>query len=87
MCGCGCGNEIPNDRIEALIFLEIPESLWTLVEHSEVHPVKGVYMGESGTSPLIVCDEIGSEEGWPKDGRDDFNDAEPEEQLIVNVKE
>lgn len=52
------GKPIPAARVEALISLGIPETQWTCVEHSQVKKVKGIYMGENGTSELKLVDKI-----------------------------
>lgn len=51
--------EIPEDRIEALKFLGVPQHLWTTVEASDIKPRKGMFLGESGTSEMIFVSEVG----------------------------
>lgn len=78
-CTCGCGNQIPQDRIEALIFLETPENLWTIKEHSNVRPIRGIYTGFSGASAMIMTDCLGKEEGYAyKDGSEEAKPIEDE---------
>jgi len=52
------GKIIPEERVEALKMLGIPESRWTCVEHSTVKPKKGLYLGEVGTSELLMVDKV-----------------------------
>lgn len=52
------GNEIPEERVEALKFLNIPENLWTCVEFSLTKKVKGVFDGEPGVSRLILAKDV-----------------------------
>ena len=52
------GKEIPMERIEALQSLGIPESRWTCVEHALAVPRKGIYLGEVGTSELLIVDKV-----------------------------
>lgn len=52
------GKNIPEERIEALLSLGIPESRWTCVEHALDVPRKGIYLGEVGTSELLIVDKV-----------------------------
>lgn len=52
------GKKIPNERVEALQSLGIPESRWTCVEHAFEVPRKGIYLGEVGTSELLIVDKV-----------------------------
>ena len=52
------GKPIPKERVEALISLGIPESRWTCVEHALAVPRKGIYLGEVGTSELLIVDKV-----------------------------
>jgi hypothetical protein len=52
------GKDIPRERIEALKMLGIPESRWTCVEHALASPRKGIYLGEVGTSQLLIVDKV-----------------------------
>lgn len=38
--------------------LGIPESRWTCVEHALPVPRKGIYLGEAGTSQLLIVDKV-----------------------------
>lgn len=52
------GKIIPPERLEALEMLGIPESRWTCVEHALEIPRKGVYLGENGTSELLIVSKV-----------------------------
>lgn len=52
------GKKIPAERVEALEMLGIPEHLWTCVEHSLTKPKQGLFLGEVGTSELLVVDKV-----------------------------
>jgi hypothetical protein len=52
------GKPIPEERVEALKMLGIPEARWTCVEHSLTKPRQGVYLGEVGTSELLFVDKV-----------------------------
>lgn len=52
------GEAIPHERVEALISLGIPESRWTCVKHALDVPRKGIYLGEVGTSELLIVDKV-----------------------------
>ena len=38
--------------------LGIPETRWTCVEHALPVPRKGIYLGEAGTSELLIVDKV-----------------------------
>jgi hypothetical protein len=52
------GKPIPKERVEALEMLGIPENRWTCVEHALESPRKGIYLGEVGTSQLLIVDKV-----------------------------
>ena len=52
------GKNIPKERVEALRMLGVPEENWTCVEHSLAKPRQGVYLGEVGTSQLLIVDKV-----------------------------
>lgn len=52
------GKKIPAERVEALEMLGIPQHLWTCVEHSLTKPKQGLFLGEVGTSELLVVDKV-----------------------------
>ena len=52
------GKPIPQARVDALISLGIPEHLWTCVEHSLSKPKQGLFLGEVGTSELLIVDKV-----------------------------
>ena len=52
------GKDIPHERVEALKMLGVPETRWTCVEHALDVPRKGIYLGEAGTSELLIVDKV-----------------------------
>lgn len=52
------GKIIPEERVEALEMLGLPQSRWTCVEHALDIPRKGIYLGEAGTSQLLIVDKV-----------------------------
>ena len=52
------GKPIPPERVEALNMLGTPKNQWTCVEHSLVRPRQGIYLGEVGTSKLLMVDRV-----------------------------
>ncbi len=52
------GKEIPAARVEALKMLGTPEAQWTCVEHSSVRPRQGIFMGEAGTSEMLLVTKV-----------------------------
>jgi hypothetical protein len=52
------GKTIPAERVEALKMLGVPEQLWTCVEHSLAKPRQGLFLGEVGTSELLIVDKV-----------------------------
>jgi hypothetical protein len=52
------GKTIPKERVEALKMLGTPEHRWTCVEHAFNPPRKGIYLGEVGTSELLIVDKV-----------------------------
>jgi hypothetical protein len=53
-----CHKEIPKARIEALQSLKTPFTKYTHVGCSTTAKIKGIYMGEAGTSEIKLCDKI-----------------------------
>jgi len=53
-----CHKEIPKARLEALQTLNIPITQWAHVNCSQVTKVKGLYLGEVGTSHLQICNKV-----------------------------
>lgn len=53
-----CNKQIPAARIEALKSLNLPVSKWAHTQCSTVTKVKGLYLGEVGTSTLQICDKV-----------------------------
>jgi RNA polymerase-binding transcription factor DksA len=52
------GKEIPEERVEALKMLGVPEDRWTCVENSFAKPKQGIFMGEVGGSEMRVVDKV-----------------------------
>jgi hypothetical protein len=90
------GKPIPKERVEALKMLGIHESQWTCVEHSFIKPRQGVYLGEVGTSELLIVDKVyedsvrsvfrGAKREVEKVEEEDVDD-EPAEKETYNEKE
>jgi hypothetical protein len=53
-----CNKNIPVERIKALKSLGTPSNRWTHTACSTVGKVKGLYLGEVGTSQLQLCDKV-----------------------------
>ena len=53
-----CSKEIPAARISALKSMQVPNHRWTHTQCSTVTKIKGLYLGEVGTSQLQLCDKI-----------------------------
>lgn len=52
------GKEIPQERVDALKMLGVPENQWTCVENSFTKPKQGIFMGEVGGSEMRVVDKV-----------------------------
>lgn len=52
------GKPIPTARVEALQSLGVPQENWTCVEHSYTKHRKGIFLGEVGTSELLIVDKV-----------------------------
>jgi len=52
------GKAIPKERVAALRMLGTPENQWTCVEYSLTKPRQGIFLGESGTSQLLMVDRV-----------------------------
>jgi len=75
------GEPIPPERVEALLFLEIPESEWTLKEHSEARRKQGIYSGLPGVSELFIVRSVEN-----TSVRGVFRgDDQPEEEVIKDI--
>lgn len=89
------GKPIPIERVEALKMLGTPENLWTCVEHSLTKPRQGLFLGEVGTSELLIVDKVYDDsvrsvfKGARKDieQAQDENDEEPVDKTSYNAKE
>ena len=53
-----CFKEIPAERMEALKSMNTPATRYTHTQCSTTTKVKGLYLGEVGTSQLQLCDKI-----------------------------
>ena len=53
-----CLKRIPIERVTALKLLGTPRTQWTHVKCSTTGKIKGIYMGEVGTSQLQLCDKV-----------------------------
>lgn len=53
-----CSKTIPAARIEALISMDTPLTKFTHVSCSTTTKIKGVYLGENGTSQIMLCDKL-----------------------------
>jgi len=58
-----CRREIPADRLEALATLNKLPHEYTCFECAPNNKVKGIFLGESGNSQLVVTDNLGGKEG------------------------
>ena len=53
-----CNKPITAARIEALISLNTPINKYTHTQCSTTTKIKGIYLGEVGTSEIKLCDKI-----------------------------
>ena len=53
---CNCA--IPSERVKFLKGTSLHESEYTCVNHSQTKAIKGIYMGEHGTSEMKLCDKV-----------------------------
>lgn len=53
-----CNKNISKERIAALKMLNLPTNQWACVKCSQIRKKAGVYMGEPGTSELLIVDEV-----------------------------
>ena len=53
-----CGKAIPKNRIEALALMRVAIENYTHVGCSTTTKVKGIFLGETGTSKLQVCNKV-----------------------------
>lgn len=71
-----CLKEIGAERLAALVQLNIPRDEWSHTACSTTEKKKGIFLGEVGTSQLLVVDKV-----YKDSMRDMFAlPAEPEEQ-------
>jgi RNA polymerase-binding transcription factor DksA len=87
------GKPIPKERVEALKMLGTPESRWTVVEHALESPRKGIYLGEVGTSDLLIVDKVYNDSvrsvfrGAKKEAQQAQEEDDSVEQPTYNEKE
>ena len=77
-----CFKPIPAARVEALVSMKTDPSRWTHVGCSTTTKIKGIYMGEVGTSEIKLCDKIYSDSV-----RSVFKKAEVEEPGTIDEGE
>ena len=53
-----CSRKIPPERINALKMLGTARTRWSHTACSQTTKIKGIYMGEVGTSKLQLCDKV-----------------------------
>ena len=53
-----CDKPIPANRLEALVLMNTPVSKYTHTKCSTVTKIKGIYLGEVGTSEIMLCDKL-----------------------------
>lgn len=53
-----CGNPIPKDRLKALKVLEVAPERLTCIQHSLDKRKQGIYLGEAGTSELLMVSKV-----------------------------
>lgn len=51
-------NLIPEQRVEALKVLGVPEDQWTCVEFSNTSRKKGIYFGNHGSGQLVIASYV-----------------------------
>ena len=69
-----CNKSIPAARIQALKSMNAARDQWTHVQCSTVTRIKGLYLGEAGTSKLQLCKKV-----YNDSVRSVFRNAEVEE--------
>ena len=70
---CNCA--IPSERVKFLKETSLHESEYTCVHHSQTKNIKGIYMGEHGTSEMKLCDRV-----YNDSVRSKFRDPEESEE-------
>jgi len=66
-----CNETIPTERVKFLRGTNLHESEFACVKHSQTKNIKGIYMGEHGTSEMKLCDRV-----YNDSVRSKFRDAE-----------
>lgn len=54
----GCQTKLSKDRVDALKLLGTPLDVWSCINCASNKKLKGVYLGEYGTSELIHCSDV-----------------------------
>ena len=75
-----CGKRIPGERLDALKMLGTPRTQWTHVGCSQTGKIKGIYMGEVGTSKLQLCDKIYNDSVRSVFKKSEFEDSDEAEE-------
>lgn len=70
-----CSCVIPRERVKFLKESNLHESEYTCVAHSQTKAIKGIYMGEHGTSEMKLCDRV-----YNDSVRSKFREAEEAEE-------
>lgn len=70
-----CLKPIPEERMAALLALDTPKDEWCHVECSVVEKKQGIFLGEVGTSKLLVVKKV-----YQDSVRDMFSSPEAEEE-------
>lgn len=68
---CVCDKVVIPERVAALFEMGTPEYNITCLDHSIIRIKKGIYLGEHGTSELLLCDRVDNDSV-----RSIFRDAE-----------
>jgi hypothetical protein len=79
-----CNKEMPAARIQALKLINATLDRWTCVNCSTVTKVRGLYLGEVGTSKLQLCNKIYNDSVKSVFRRSESEDTDDPEE---NIKE
>ncbi len=80
------GQPIPPERVEALRILEVPESDWTLKEHSNCRKKKGIWMGDVGRSELKIVTRVDNSSVRDMFRHDATISEEPDLEILPDTK-
>ena len=70
-----CDKPLNRSRVKALQFLNTPENQWAHVKCTPDRKVKGLFLGENGTSELQLCKHIYNDSVTKI-----FNEPQPDEE-------